>query len=54
MKTRFRPFFKSYVWSERPTEVVIWKVVFPSGREVNGTSVGDTRPTVYQKNSATV
>lgn len=49
MKTRFSPRFKSYVCSERPTEVVIWKVVLPSGSEVNGTLVGDTSPTVYSK-----
>jgi hypothetical protein len=46
MKTRFRPRFKSYVCSDRPTEVVIWKVVLPSGRVVKGTLVGETRPTV--------
>ena len=32
----------------RPTEVVTWKVVFPSGREVKGTGVGETRPMVCQ------
>lgn len=32
----------------RPTEVVTWKVVFPRGREVKGTGVGETRPMVYQ------
>lgn len=47
IKTRFKPLFRSYVCSDRPTEVVIWKVVLPRGREVKGTSVGDTRPTVY-------
>lgn len=47
MKTKCSPRFKSYVCSERPTEVVIWKVVLPSGIEVKGMLVGDTRPTVY-------
>jgi hypothetical protein len=46
MKTRFRPLFKSYVCRHRPTEVVIWNVVFPSGRVVKGTVVGETKPTV--------
>ena len=46
MKIRCRPFFRSYVCSDRPTEVVIWKVVLPRGRDVNGTFVGETRPTV--------
>ena len=32
----------------RPTEVVTWKVVFPSGREVKGIEVGETRPIVCQ------
>lgn len=32
----------------RPTEVVIWKVVFPSGREVKGTAVGETKPIVCE------
>jgi hypothetical protein len=32
---------------DRPTEVEIWKVVLPRGIEVNGTLVGDTKPTVY-------
>ena len=31
----------------RPTEVVIWKVVFPKGMEVKGTSVEETSPRVY-------
>jgi hypothetical protein len=47
MKTRLSPRLRSYVWRERPTEVVIWKVVLPSGSAVKGTLVGDTRPTVY-------
>ena len=50
--TRCRPFFKSYVCRDRPTEVVIWKVALPSGREVKGTLVGDTRPTVWRVFSA--
>jgi len=48
MKTRFSPRFRSYVCSDRPTEVVIWNVVLPRGRDVKGTLVGDTRPTVYE------
>lgn len=47
IKTRFSPRRKSYVCSDRPTEVVIWNVALPSGIEVKGTSVGETRPTVY-------
>lgn len=47
MKTRLRPRFRSYVWRDRPTDVVIWKVVFPKGIEVKGTLVGETNPTVY-------
>jgi hypothetical protein len=47
--TRLSPRFKSYVWRDRPTEVVIWKVVLPKGSEVNGTGVGETSPTVCQK-----
>ena len=30
-------------------EVVIWKVVLPSGTEVKGTVVGDTSPRVYKR-----
>lgn len=47
MKTRFKPRLRSYVWRDRPTEVVIWKVVLPRGIDVKGTLVGDTNPTVY-------
>jgi hypothetical protein len=46
-KRRCRPRFKSYVCKDRPTEVVIWKVALPSGRDVKGTLVGETRPTVW-------
>jgi hypothetical protein len=48
-KTRFRPRFRSYVCRHRPTEVVIWKEVFPNGIDVNGTAVEDTRPMVYSR-----
>lgn len=49
MKTRFKPRLRSYVWRDRPTEVVIWKVVLPNGIEVKGTLVGETNPTVYAR-----
>lgn len=45
--TKCRPRRKSYVWRHRPTEVVIWKVVFPSGIELKGTMVGETSPRVF-------
>ena len=48
MKTRFRPVLRSYVCRDFPVHVVIWNVVLPRGTEVNGTFVGETRPTVYQ------
>lgn len=47
MKTRLSPRLRSYVCRDLPTEVVIWKVVLPSGMEVKETSVGDTSPTVW-------
>lgn len=48
-KTRFRPFRRSYVWRHLPTDVVIWKVVLPSGRTVNGTAVAEMRPIVCKR-----
>lgn len=35
-------------------EVVIWKVVLPRGREVNGTAVGETKPIVFDYRLVTV
>lgn len=45
-KTKLRPFARSYVCRHLPTEVVTWNVVLPSGREVNGTEVEETKPIV--------
>ena len=53
-KTRCRPLLRSYVCRDCPTEVVIWNVALPSGRDVKGTLVGDTRPTVWKVVSALV
>lgn len=47
-KIRFRPRRRSYVCSECPTEVVIWKVDLPKRTDVNGTGVGDTSPSVFK------
>lgn len=54
MKLRLRPLRRSYVCRLRPTEVVSWKVVFPSGILVKGTEVGETNPTVCRKVSVGV
>ena len=35
-----------------PMDVVTWNVVLPSGREVKGTAVGETRPIVCQNTLA--
>jgi hypothetical protein len=45
-KMRLSPRRKSYVCKLLPTDVVTWKVVLPRDTEVNGTGVGETRPTV--------
>ena len=48
-KTRASPRLRSYVCSDWPTEVVIWKVVLPSGIDVKGTEVGETSPMVLRR-----
>ena len=47
IKVRLSPLRRSKVCRHLPTDVVIWKVVFPNGMEVKGTSVDETRPRVY-------
>jgi hypothetical protein len=50
-KIKLRPCRKSYVCKQRPTDVVIWNVVFPTATEVKGTRVGDTSPKVLEDQS---
>lgn len=53
-KTRLSPFRRSYVWTQRPTEVVSWNVVLPNGIEVKGTAVGETKPTVWKSQEVSI